>query len=372
MKVLVISNYRSTHSVRPEAEMFIGMALQGIQVTIMTDGDCEYATRFRAVGIEVVDFMPKKKLDRAEIAFIRKHLNEGGFDVMHLFNSKAIINGIQAAKGHPVKVVLYRGFIGHVHPWDPTAYFKYLHPRVDQIIGNSEGVAESLRSNMWWGKEKVSRVYKGHRLDWYASTQPASRAEMGIPDHAFLSVCTANYRPMKGILELLEAMAAIPEDYPVHLLLVGKGMDAPVIERMLKNHPLKGRIHRLGFRPDVLAITAACDLAICPSTKAEGMAKTVIEAMALGVPVLATDIPGNRELVIHNESGWVVPPRDPVALASGIRLLYEDVALRESLKTGGPDRIQSFLHIDQSVQDTLDIYQKLLQPNFRKISKGVK
>ena len=145
LKVLVISNYRETVSVRPEAELFIGLQHKGLEVTIMTYGDAEYTHKFKAAGIKVIDFHPEQKLNRKEIAFIRKELKRGAYDILHLFNSKAIINGLQAAKKLPVKVVLYRGYTGNIHWYDPTAYFKYLHPRVDAIFCIAKSIEDYIR-----------------------------------------------------------------------------------------------------------------------------------------------------------------------------------------------------------------------------------
>jgi len=109
MKILVISNYRPFHTARPEAEIFIGLAKLGVEIDIMTYGDAKYFEIFKEAGINVIDFHPEKKMDKDEIAFIRKHLIEGKHDVIQLYNNPAAVNGIQAAKGLPVKVILYRG-----------------------------------------------------------------------------------------------------------------------------------------------------------------------------------------------------------------------------------------------------------------------
>ena len=131
IKVLAISDYREFHSVRPEAEIFIGLKKLGLDVHIMTYGDCEYAQRFRDAGIRVIDFHPQEKFNKDEQKFIRDTLVKEEYDIIHLFNSRAIIHGIRAAKGLKTKVVLYRGYSGNIHWYDPTAYLKFLHPRVE-------------------------------------------------------------------------------------------------------------------------------------------------------------------------------------------------------------------------------------------------
>lgn len=114
-KVLVISDYRDTNSVRPEAELFIGLQQAGLEITVMTFDQAAYIQRFEAAGIRVIGFHPERKLDFVAIRIIRQELRTGGHHILHLFNSRAILNGIQAASGLPVKVVLYRGYTGHIH-----------------------------------------------------------------------------------------------------------------------------------------------------------------------------------------------------------------------------------------------------------------
>ena len=197
IKVLVISDYRNMLSARPEAEIFIRLQSQGVDVTIMTFGDAEYIKRFEANGIKVIPFHPTKKMSRQTVKFIREELIHGQYDILHLFNSEAIINGIKAANKLPVKVILYRGVSVNVHWYDPTAYWKYLHPRVDKIICVSEKVRENLNRNLFFDKNKTVTILKGHSLDWYNDVKPADLQPLNIPLNAFVVVNVAAARPMK-------------------------------------------------------------------------------------------------------------------------------------------------------------------------------
>jgi L-malate glycosyltransferase len=269
VKVLVISDYRETASVRPEAELFIGLKKAGVEVEIMTFGDAGYAGKFRAAGIRVIDFHPKKKFDKKEIAFIREVLTKGGYHVVHLFNSRAIINGIRAAKNLPVKVVLYRGYPGNVHWYDPTAYVKYLHPRVDKILCNSAAVEEHFHRQLFFDKKKTITIPKGHSLAWYEHIKPHNLADFGIPGNGFAVSCVANARSEKGIPYLLEATYHLPPELPVFWLLTGRNMDAGGNRRLIDQSPNSQKIKVLGYRKDALRIVAACNAHLLTSIRAE-------------------------------------------------------------------------------------------------------
>ena len=225
-----------------------------MDITIMTYGDAEYVPVFREAGIRVIDFYPKEKFNRSQRKFIQQELKKGDYDVMHLFTGRAMYNGIPAAKGLRVKVVLYRGYEGHIHWYDPSAYLKFLNPRVDAILCNSEGVAEYVDRQTIFGRKKTVTINKGHRLEWYEDVDAATPAELKLPPDGFYCVCAANNRKMKGIPYLLEAFKYIPADQNIHLLLLGRDMDTDQNKKIVARAKKEHRIHFMGWRKDSLRI----------------------------------------------------------------------------------------------------------------------
>jgi L-malate glycosyltransferase len=362
MRVLVISDYRSFHTVRPEAEIFIGLAKKGIQVTIMTYAESEYARRFEAAGIEVIDFHPEKKFDSAEISFIKKYLIEKQIDVIHLFNSKAIINGIQAAKNLKTKIILYRGYTGNIHWYDPSMYLKYLHPAVDAIQCNSIGVANLFRKQLFFKKEKAFAINKGHKSEWYRDVEAINlRKEFNLPQDSLVLINVANNRKMKGIPFLLKAIASIDKSIPVHLILVGRDMDTPENLEILRNANMESRVHFTGFRSDALSLVASADAFVLSSITGESITKAVIEAMSLEIPPIITDIPGNVELVEDAKSGIVVKFKNAHSLKEGI-LKFNSLteSQRKSMAQEARKRIDTVLNTENTVTKVLEMYNQVL------------
>ncbi len=361
MKILVISNYRETVSVRPEAELFIGLKKLGVDVEIMTYGDAEYCKKFKAAGIRVIDFHPEKKLDKKEINRIKTELINGQHDILHLFNSKAIINGIQAAKKLPVKIVLYRGYTGNINWFDPTAYFKYLHPKVDKIWCIARSIEEHIRRQKLFKKNVPTTINKGHDLNWYNNINSINRNGLeNIPADEFWVINVANNRTMKGISYLLNSMNHIPKELPINLLLVGNKLGNKKNIELINYFPNKNKIYFLGYRTDVLNIVKASDAFILSSIKGEATTKAVIEAMALGVPPIITDIPGNKNLVVNNESGLIVSTKNPKAIADAILKLYHDKKLRIMLGNGAKNRIEEKFNIKTTIVEIKLMYEKLI------------
>jgi len=360
IRVLVISNYRSLHTARPEAAIFLGLAKLGLDIHVMTWGDSSFVPQFKEAGITVVDFHPTKKFDRKESDVIRQYVIDHQIDVMHLFNSPAIINGIRAANGLSVKVVLYRGYTGNIHWWDPTAYFKYLHPRVDAIFCNSIGVKELFDRQLFFKKSKAVTINKGHDLAWYNYPPIDIRSELGISKEALLLVTVANNRRMKGVPYLLKAMSLLPSGLDIHLLLAGRDMDTKQNLAILKRGTYEGNVHFLGFRRDVLNVEAACDLFVLPSIIGESITKSVIEAMSLGVGAIISDIRGNVELVDHGVNGLVFPSKNAKALSDAILKVYNDRSLVAQFGEESKKRVATVLSSEQTVKRTKKLYEDLV------------
>ncbi|MEX1000902.1 MAG: glycosyltransferase [Crocinitomicaceae bacterium] len=362
IKVLAISDYRDFHSVRPEAEIFIGLKKEGLDVHVMTYGNADYAKKFEASGIRVIDFHPQEKFSKSEQKFIRELLIKEQYDIIHLFNSKAILHGIKAARGLKTKVALYRGYSGNIHWYDPTAYLKFLHPRVDAIMCNSVGVTQIIRRQKLINKQKAVTINKGHRTEWYSDVEVAPiRKELNIPEDAFVLINVANNRKMKGIPYLLKAMNLLPAGLNIYLILLGKGMDNDENLQIIRSGNYQDNIYTPGFHKNALGIVAASDVFVLPSIMGESITKSVIEAMSLEKAPIITDIAGNVELVEDGESGIVVPKKDPQALTDAIFKLYTDRGLCSKMAKQAKKRIETELSTEKTIQKVKSLYEDLLK-----------
>lgn len=359
MRVLCITSHGNTlNSIRPEAEAMIGLRRAGVELDVMTQGDSAYAERFREEGIGLIDFVPRRKISLSAIRFIRRTLVEGRYDIVHLYNNKAIANGLLAAIGLPVKALTYRGQTGNLHRYDPFGYLTHLSPRVDGITCVARAVQRDLQA-LRPRHPHIVTVYKGHDLAWYGET-PADLGALGVRPGSVSIICVANNRPRKGVPVLVEAFARLPADVEADLLLVGKNMDTPELQQEIAAHPRKDRIHVVGFRTDAPRLTAGSDIAVLPAIKREGLPKTVIEAMAYGVPVVVSDTGGNAELVEDGVSGRVVPPGDADALAAALAGLARDPAQRRAMGEAARVRIGREFTVQATVEATLKLYREVL------------
>lgn len=358
MRVLCVTSHRGAiTNVRPEAEIFIGLRQLGAEVTVMTQRDSCYVTNMEAAGVEVLDLEPRRRLDFAAMRRIRATLKSGGFQILHLFNNKAITNGIGAALGLPVRVVTYRGQTGNIHRYDPSAYLTHLNPRVNCVVCVAEAVRLDLIANGLPASRAVT-IYKGHDLAWYQAP-PASLDELGISSDSMVVGLVANARPRKGIPLFLRALRQLPDDVRCDVLLVGAGTE--VFREAASGLSGKIRVHFLGYRTDAAEVIAACNVSVLPALRREGLPKATIEAMAYGVTPLVTNTGGNAELVLNGDSGLVVAPGSESALAEALTWLYRNPDRREEMGQAARARIGQHFNIRDTVARTFDLYQSLLR-----------
>ena len=347
---------------RPTIATIIGMRDAGIDVTVVCPADDRNLKTLEDAGIPTVDIRLPTNFNKAGITALREELVRGRYHIMHTFTNKAVSNGLRACKGLPVKVVCYRGIVGAVGFLDPMSWMRYLNPRIDRIVCVCNAIRrhflEMKPAFLRMPAERPVTIYKGHKLEWYTAT-PANLSDYGIPEGAFVIGCTANYRPRKGIEYLVDAIGMLPQDIPAHLLLIGQ-MDDATLTRQIASSPARDRIHRVGFVQNAPELSAACDVFCMPSTKREGLARAIIEAMAYRVPPVVTDAGGSPELVVDGESGIIVPPRDARAIAAAIETLYRDEALRLRMGDAARKRIGVAFRNADTVHSTIALYEDLV------------
>jgi glycosyltransferase involved in cell wall biosynthesis len=157
----------------------------------------------------------------------------------------------------------------------------------------------------------------------------------------------------------LQGFAQIAGQFPTaHYVIAGDGSLRAELEAAAQTLNLADRVHFLGWRSDPYAIFAALDLLLAPSLW-EGFGLVFLEAMALGVPILSTRVSAIPEVVIDGETGWLVPPRDPDAIAAALRKALSDPALLRARGDNGRRRLETEFTVQAMVDHTLAVYRGL-------------
>ena len=359
--ILVISNYNDpVNPIRPEAEIFIGLAVLGLNITVITPTHGEYPAKLASAGCEIIDHLPKNKFDKKAIGLIKKTIQRKNIQVVHAFNSKAIANASWAMwNNKKVKLVTYRGYTGNIKWYDPTNYLSFLNPRVDYMVCLAESVREMyLKSGV--SKNKAITINKGHKRSWYDHIEPAKLDEFNFNEGAVICSFVANYRTkMKGVNYLIDAVSKIKKDYNIYFLMIGEGLNTDKVVASISDLGLQDRFRFTGFRKDASNLVKACDISISASIYGEATQKAMIEAMFLGNAVIMTDISGNRGMIENNVSGIIVPPKNASKLYEAITRLSESPELRNKLAKGSLERVSIHLSNNRTVKEYAAFYERI-------------
>lgn len=192
---------------------------------------------------------------------------------------------------------------------------------VDRYIAVSEEIAQFTRASRYLPASKVMTITNGIHLDRYRGVQISrqeKRRDIGVPADAFVVGCIANFRTQKGHVYLLQAwQKVIRENQNARLVLVGWGPIEDALKAMSRRLGITDSVLFLGTRDDVPELLKVFDLFVLPSLY-EGLPLTLVESMAAGCPVIATDIPENRYVLESAKAGIKVPAKDPVGLSGAI------------------------------------------------------
>jgi glycosyltransferase involved in cell wall biosynthesis len=230
---------------------------------------------------------------------------------------------------------------------------------VDRHVCVSTGARDFSREVGRLPAEKLLVIPNAVEVDRYALAVPADRKSLGAASDAKLIACIGRLDHQKGIDWLLEVMREVERREPkCELLLVGDGPERAALERQALRLGL-ARVRFLSFRRDVPEILAASDLVVLPS-RWEGMPNVVLEAMAAGRAVVATDVEGVCELLAPNEAEQVVSPRDPQRFTEQIVRFLGDETLRHSLGATNQARAREHFSFAATVSAYERLYDELL------------
>ncbi|MCX8101177.1 MAG: glycosyltransferase family 4 protein [Geminicoccaceae bacterium] len=191
-------------------------------------------------------------------------------------------------------------------------------------------------------EQRLARVPNGIAVARYATARPVAPPLRRTPEEV-VAIAVGGLRPEKNPARLLRLLVALPDRPPVRLVLVGEGAERPALERLAA--PLGDRVLLLGARRDVPELLAASDLFVLGSDT-EQMPLALLEAMAAGLPVVATAVGDVRDMVAEANRPFVLPPTDEPALARALGVLAADPVLRASL--GAANRARARAAYDEA------------------------
>lgn len=288
--------------------------------------------------------------------------------IAHFFLPAAYILGAPASllAQVPVRIMSRRSLNDYQkgHPLLRLAE-RILHPAMTAILGNSRSVVQQLHQQEAIAMNRLGLIYNGIDLEPFrsAGVRASMRRRLSIADNAIAFIIVANLIPYKGHHDLFTALGLakhrLPPDW--RLLVVGRddGIGAS-LKALAQNLQIDKHVMFLGARQDVTELLMGADIGILSSHQ-EGFSNAILEGMAAGLPMIATDVGGNAEAVVDKETGLIVAARCAEQLSAAIELLASNSDLRRSMGEKGRVRVQQEFALSQCVRRYEALYEALMR-----------
>ncbi len=345
-----------------------GLRARGHECLIAGAAGAPLAERAQAAGVAVWTRQVRGELDLPAIAALAREIGRFRPDLMHFHTSHAVTlgtaAGLIASPLRRIPAVLTRR-VSFSLARNPLARLKYRF-RIDHLIAVAEGVRWVLiREGI--EPERITVIHSGIDLARFAGEERVARAralrrELQIPESAYVIGAAGALVAHKGLGTLVDAFGVLARERPdARLLLAGEGPERGPLTERARAAGCADSVVFAGWRDDIPAVMSALDLLVLPSVSGEGSPAVVKEAMACGVPVVAADLDGVREIVEDGVEALLVKPGSAEAIAGAVRAVSTDAALRERLVTRGRTRVADF-SAERMVERTLEVYERVLGP----------
>lgn len=368
MKILHIINNLSSGGAEKLIEELLPHIHGGsvvCDVLLLSDINNVFDRKLKELGIQI-DVVPFRKIySFMNIRLIRKYIIEGKYDLVHvhLFPAQywASIAVQLIFKDKPIIITTEHNTHNRRREKFYFRYFdKYIYSRYKKIVSISDQTQEQLKD--WLQvrtdiQNKFIVINNGINIKAFEKAEPYLKSEVNVDftEKTKLVCMVGRFSDQKDQSTLIKAIRELPNE--IHLLLIGEGPNLEKNRDLAKGMEIGDRIHFLGFRNDVDRIIKTSDVVV-QSSMWEGFGLAAVEGMAAGKPIIASDVPGLREVV--KDAGLVFPKGDYKELANTIYTLLIDHEKYEDLSKSCTLKAREY-SIEEMARKTYDLYKQVVR-----------
>ncbi|HVT80993.1 MAG TPA: glycosyltransferase family 4 protein, partial [Phycisphaerae bacterium] len=351
-------------------DLAMGLRALGVAVTIACPRPGALAARADAAGVPVLAIPKIRNIDRNAIHRLADLLKKGEVDLIHAHNGRTHIAAAYAVrKAGCGRCIATQHFLAPARTTRTglkRLVANYLHRRASAHTAHTIAISDAVRNAALARRDdapaKMTTVHNGSAPPDLTGAADAwtVRRSLGLAAEAPFVFCAARLQEEKDIPTLIAAMRDVAARHPdARCCIAGEGDEMPALQKQVKEDGVDGRVQLLGFRNDIPALMRACDLFVLPAL-AEPFGLVLLEAMALGKPVIATRAGGPPEIVEHEKTGLLVAPQNPAEMAAAISGLIADPARRAALGAAGAERYRAHFTVERMAREVLAIYNRAL------------
>jgi sugar transferase (PEP-CTERM/EpsH1 system associated) len=320
--------------------------------------------------IPLFEFNRRPGNDPVLVAQLYRLLRRERPHVLHTHRWATLCEGLIAARLSGVPLIVH-GEHGTLETRAHNARVqRWVWGRVDQVLSVSSRLAERMGHDIGFPVERIKVIRNGVDLDRFKPRDRArARAALGLPPDRLVIGTVGRLVPVKDQANLLDALSLVRRHgIAFSAVIAGTGPLRDMLVARAQALGL-GDVCFLGNRDDVEHVLAAYDVFVL-SSESEGLSNTIQEAMACGLPVVATRVGGADELVDEDRTGLLVPRQDPAALAEAIRSLASNRPRRESLGVAGRSRAEALFGLDRMIREYETMYLNLTRRTLEPLPQG--
>jgi|SRR5579863_217074 len=324
--------------------------------------------RLQGSSVTVVEFYPQGGLDSVrgvyQLLRLAAFLRRGRFAIVHTHDMWSNLMGVPAAYLARVSVIISsRRDLSHFDWYKRKgAWMRRIQNLSEAVLTNADAIRTGLIADDHFAPAKVRVVHNGVDLERFCR-KPGLRSQLfpGTEQNQLAVLVGNMHSDVKGHPWLIAAAPAIVREFPgVRFVFAGDGEQRKAFEQQAARLGLETNFLFLGRRNDIPEVLACCDIAMLPS-RAEGLPNAVLEYLAAGLPVVASKVGGNVEIVRDGTTGLLVPPEDSDALAAALLRLLRDPELARKLAQEGHRFVEQNFSFERLIADVDGLYSELLQ-----------
>lgn len=312
----------------------------------------------------VVIYNLRKILSLSLIKYLRRFIRfirDEKLDIVHTFFADSNIFGAIGARLAGCKVIISsRRNIGNWHNRRNVSILRLLRRWITHYLANSEAAAKITAEVEKVAPDRITVIYNGLQLHKYQSLpsdmRSKQRREWNAANDETLVGVVANLRDVKNIDSLISTAARLDKEFSsLKYVVVGEGPDRAKLQNLINSLGLTKKFHLVGRYVNVVPCLAAFDIAVLCSSF-ESLSNSLIEYMAAGLPIVASNVGGNGEAISHNETGLLYPIDDENGLENALRTLLMDQSLATKLSEGAKKSASQRFSSEAYVKNHQDYY----------------
>jgi glycosyltransferase involved in cell wall biosynthesis len=298
-----------------------------------------------------------------QMVSFRKYLARHKIQIAHAFMNKTGIFAVLSSLGTQRVVITSRLNTGYWYTPGWKLFFRILNRSTTRVLTNSKVGRDIAVEAERLAPQKIDVLYQGVNAECFRPNAGDRTAcdRMGIPESASVIGIVANLRPVKDLPLFLRAAKIVWERCPQAAFLVaGQGQQLGELQALAEELGIRERVFFTRGEGKVIDYLSRMSVA-CLSSVSEGFSNAILEYMAVGLPVVATDVGGNREAVLDGETGFLVLERTPEAFAQPLIALLENEDLRRRMGDNGLSRCLANFELGKTIRDLEDYYIALVR-----------